>query len=175
MGNLSGENYRFGYRAAGDAVELVRLCEEYGMGACIIESVMDKNQYARNLSSSDSKERGQVSSTRVRRALAVGDMRYVSELLGRKHRLILMAKDQEGFTSNKIRVSAPKSCLLNLAPKEGLYEKCSIFITDDNLVPCKVVINTTYVHIEIDEVGICNLVGNQDLRLLRIEFGDSGA
>ncbi|XP_050250251.1 FAD synthetase 2, chloroplastic-like [Quercus robur] len=173
-GVVAGENYRFGYRAAGDALELVRLCEEYGLGAYIIGSVMDKKQYARNMNSSDSKERGQVSSTRVRRALAVGDMRYVSELLGRKHRLILMAKDQEGFTSNKSRVSAPKSCLLNLAPKEGLYEKCSLFIGEDNLVPCKVVIDTKHVHIEMDEVGTCNIVGNQDLRLLCIEFGDSG-
>ncbi|KAE8023022.1 hypothetical protein FH972_008776 [Carpinus fangiana] len=172
-GVVAGENYRFGYRAAGDALELVRLCEEYGMEACIIKSVMDKNEYARNLNANDSKERGQVSSTRVRRALAVGDMRYVSELLGRKHRLILMAKDEGGLSSNGSRVSVPKSCLLNLAPKEGLYEKCSIVVGEEKSVACKVVIDITHVHIEMDEQGICNIAGNQDLRLLRIEFGDS--
>jgi FAD synthase len=172
---LAGQNYRFGYRAAGDALELVRLCEEYGMEACIIKSLMDKNEYARNVNANDSKERGQVSSTRVRRALAVGDMRYVSKLLGRKHRLILMAKDEGGFSSNGSRVSVPKSCLLNLAPKEGLYEKCSIVVGEEKVVACKVVIDLTHVHIEMDELGICNIAGNQDLRLLRIEFGDSGA
>lgn len=170
---MAGENYRFGYRAAGDALELARLCEEYGIEACIIKSVMDKNEYARNINASDSKERGQVSSTRVRRALALGDMRYVSELLGRKHRLILMANDEEGLSSNGSRVSVPKSCLLNLAPKEGAYGKCSIVVGEEKVVACKVVIDITHVHIEMDEVDTCNIVGNQALRLLRIEFGDS--
>ncbi|RZB43240.1 FAD synthetase, chloroplastic [Glycine soja] len=40
VGNL-GENYQFGYKAAGDALELVKLCEEYGMEAYIIKSVME--------------------------------------------------------------------------------------------------------------------------------------
>ncbi|MCI56246.1 riboflavin biosynthesis protein RibF-like, partial [Trifolium medium] len=72
---VAGENYRFGYKAAGDASELVKLCEEYGMEAYIIKSVMDKNQFSTNINSNiGSKERGQVSSTRVREALAVGDM-----------------------------------------------------------------------------------------------------
>jgi hypothetical protein len=105
----------------------------------------------------------------------VGDMRYVSKLLGRRHRLILMAKDEGGFSSNGSRVSVPKSCLLNLAPKEGLYEKCSIVVGEEKAVACKVVIDITHVHVEMDELGICSIAGNQDLRLLRIEFGDSGA
>ncbi|MCI85704.1 FAD synthetase 1 chloroplastic-like, partial [Trifolium medium] len=45
-------------------------------------------------------------------------MKYVSELLGRHHRLVLMATDQERFSFSQYKVSAPKSCLLNLAPKE---------------------------------------------------------
>lgn len=172
---MAGKNYRFGYRAAGDAFELMRLCEEYGMGSYVIESVMDKHQYPINVNSSDLKERGQVSSTRVRRALAVGDMRYVSRLLGRKHRLILMAKDREGLTHYEGQVSIPKSCLLNLAPKEGLYEECSIFIADEKQVPCKVVIDTTSIHIEMAGVDLCNIVSNQDFHFFRIEFGDSEA
>ncbi|CAL9243837.1 unnamed protein product [Arabidopsis halleri] len=43
-GVVAGENYRFGYKASGDASELVRLCEEYGITAYIINSVMDKKQ-----------------------------------------------------------------------------------------------------------------------------------
>ncbi|KAL0386151.1 UNVERIFIED_CONTAM: FAD synthetase 2, chloroplastic, partial [Sesamum radiatum] len=54
----------------------------YGMKACIINSVMDKNQESVSTASNNSKEQGQVSSTRVRYALANGDMKYVSELLG---------------------------------------------------------------------------------------------
>lgn len=170
---MAGENYRFGYKAAGDAAELVRICEEQGIGAYIINSVMDKNKLSVNINSTNSKDRGQVSSTRVRRALAVGDMKYVSELLGRRHRLILKAKDQEVFTCNNHKLSAPKSCLLNLAPKEGLYEKCCIFI-GDKLVQCRVVIDSGHVHIEMDETSTSSSTfGTRDLKLLRIEFGDS--
>ncbi|KAL5194574.1 FAD synthetase 1, chloroplastic [Glycine soja] len=60
------ENYQFGYKAAGDALELVKLCEEYGMEAYIIKSVMDKNRFSADMISvTNSIERGQVSSTRV--------------------------------------------------------------------------------------------------------------
>ncbi|CAI9097106.1 OLC1v1033428C1 [Oldenlandia corymbosa var. corymbosa] len=38
------EKYRFGYRASGNGSDLIRLCEEYGMEAYIIRSLMDKNQ-----------------------------------------------------------------------------------------------------------------------------------
>ncbi|KAM5566369.1 FAD synthetase 2, chloroplastic [Rosa sericea] len=175
-GVVAGENYRFGYKAAGDATELVKLCEEYGMGAYIIKSVMDKNQYSIS-ANSDSKDRGQVSSTRVRRALAVGDMKYVSQLLGRQHRVILIAKKQEGFRWSRHKLSVPKSCMLNLGPKEGLYGKCDLLIGDegDLVVPCSVVIDTAYIHIEMGEVGmyVDDIVSSkQDVRLLRIEFGD---
>ncbi|KAL5543069.1 hypothetical protein UlMin_010779 [Ulmus minor] len=171
-GVVAGENYRFGYKAAGDAAELVRLCEEYGIRAYIINSVMDKNQCSITINSSTSKDKGQVSSTRVRRALAVGDMKYVSELLGRQHRLILMAENQEVFAYSKNKLSASKSCLLNLAPKEGFYEKCWVCV-GEKLVPCRVVINTSHIHIEVDEIGNSSSFGAQELKLLRIEFGNS--
>ncbi|KAK9287538.1 hypothetical protein L1049_015959 [Liquidambar formosana] len=174
-GVVAGENYRFGYKASGDASELVRLCEEYGMEACIINSVMDRNQDSRNMGSNDLKERGQVSSTRVRHALAQGEMKYVSELLGRQHRLILMVKDQEGFTYSNHSVSVPKSCLLNLPPKEGIYKKCCVLIGDEDPISCRVTIDTTHIYLELDEVGPCiHHVSSQDLPLLGIEFGDSG-
>ncbi|GFP80736.1 fad synthetase 2 chloroplastic [Phtheirospermum japonicum] len=90
-GVVAGENYRFGYRASGDSSDLVRLCKEYAMKASIVDSVMDKKNRQESKDDIDSKnsnEQGQVSSTRVRRALSNGDMGYVSELLGRNHRLI---------------------------------------------------------------------------------------
>ncbi|XP_057733525.1 FAD synthetase 1, chloroplastic-like isoform X1 [Arachis stenosperma] len=172
-GVVAGENYRFGYKAAGDALELIKLCEEYGMEAYIIKSVMDKNS-ANVTSSSNPKERGQVSSTRVREALAVGDMAYVSELLGRQHRLILKATDQERFAVEQHKVSAPKSCLLNLAPKEGLYEKCSLLLGQENVVQCRVVIDKKFVHVETDyDGGLSDIFGAPNSQFLPIEFGDS--
>ncbi|KAL0539232.1 hypothetical protein IC582_023415 [Cucumis melo] len=167
-GVVAGESYRFGYKAAGDAAELVKLCEEYGISAYIIKSVMDRNQKV--LNSANSKERGQVSSTRVRHALSIGDMKYVSELLGRRHRLILMEKGLEGFSNTNSRVSAPRSCLLNLSPKEGFYNNCFLCTTDENLIPCRVAIDSTHVHIEMDDIGTIHLVGTQDC--VNIEFGD---
>ncbi|CAL5210201.1 unnamed protein product [Lathyrus oleraceus] len=173
-GVVAGENYRFGYKAAGDALELVKLCEEYGMEAYIIKSVMDKNQYSANINSSTgSKERGQVSSTRVREALAVGDVRYVSELLGRQHRLVLLATDRENFSFSQYKMSAPKSCLLNLAPKEGLYEKCSLLLGQENVMLCRVIIDSKFVHIETDYGGQSDIFGTHNLQYLHIEFGDS--
>ena len=141
------------------------------MGAYIIKPVMDKNHYSRKTASSNSKERGQVSSTRVRYALSVGDMNYVSELLGRQHRLILTAKDEEAFTSSKHRVSAPKSCMLNLPPKEGLYENSSLLIDDENPVSCRVVIDTTHIHLEFDEVDPRMHLTSQGPWKLGVEFG----
>ncbi|GAB4839628.1 FAD synthetase 2, chloroplastic [Ancistrocladus abbreviatus] len=170
-GVVAGENYRFGYKAAGDASELVRLCDEYCIGAYIIDSVMDKNHDSRNSLTKDSKERGQVSSTRVRYALAKGDIGYVSELLGRKHRLLLSIDNMEEIICTKRRLSAPKSCLLNLPPNNGLYENCSLVFGDDKQLPCKVNIDSTNIHLESDCLGDCVDVATKDFQLLGIEFG----
>ncbi|XP_044487748.1 FAD synthetase 1, chloroplastic isoform X3 [Mangifera indica] len=174
-GVVAGENYRFGYKAAGDASELLRLCQEYGMDAHIINSVMDKNQNSRDIDSRDVKERGQVSSTRVRHALAIGDMKYVSELLGRPHRLISLVNDQKELTSSSDKyMSFPKSCLLNLPPKEGFYEKCSVLLSDEKPVRCRIFINSTHIHVEMDEAGVCSFDNSEDLGLLLgIEFSES--
>ncbi|KAL8157778.1 FAD synthetase 2, chloroplastic-like [Apium graveolens] len=170
-GVVAGKNYRFGYRASGDASELGNLCKEYGMEAYIINSVMDKKQDTRVISLDDSKEQGQVSSTRVRHALGRGDMNYVSELLGRQHRLMLMANDKERFTRENNRISASNSCLLNLSPVEGLYENCSVVIGDDNFVPCRVTIDTTHIHLELDDTETCIFIASQGISLLGIDFG----
>ncbi|KAK9077593.1 hypothetical protein SSX86_005930 [Deinandra increscens subsp. villosa] len=166
-GVVAGKNYRFGYRASGDASELSRLCEEYGIEAYIINPVMDNKQTILNREFTDTKERGQVSSTRVRYALSEGDMSYVSELLGRHHRLILMLNDE--LISNK-NMTFPKSCLLNLPPKEGVYENCSIVFGKGNVVPCRVVVDTDNIRLELGEID-CNNIPSGDSRYLNIEFG----
>ncbi|KAL4580026.1 hypothetical protein LXL04_016200 [Taraxacum kok-saghyz] len=168
-GVVAGKNYRFGYRASGDASQLSKLCEEYGIEAYIINPVMDKKQSILATGFNDAKERGQVSSTRVRYALSEGDMEYVTELLGRHHRLILMLNDGQIWPSFSIksRISYPKSCLLNLPPKEGVYENCRI-VSRENVVPCRVVVDTANIHIELVEVNDTCI---EDSRYLNIEFG----
>ncbi|KAJ0235331.1 FAD synthetase 2 [Hirschfeldia incana] len=169
-GVVAGENYRFGYKASGDASELVRLCEEYGIGAYIISSVMDKKQDSEKRDSGgDSKDRGQVSSTRVRQALAAGNMSYVSELLGRAHRLILQVST--GDMQSGRRISVPRSAMLNLPPGNGIYKACLVLVGDDASVPCSVVIDTSYIHVETDDLRLCDSDWSQELKLLSVEFG----
>uniref|UniRef100_A0A1D1YYS9 FAD synthase n=1 Tax=Anthurium amnicola TaxID=1678845 RepID=A0A1D1YYS9_9ARAE len=139
-GVVAGENYRFGYRATGDASELMRLCKEYGLEAYILKPVLDSK-------SSNLTTRELVSSTRVRQALAVGDMQYVSELLGRKHRLVLMVND--GCVVEGSKISIPKSCMLNQQPKDGFYEICSLLIDNMLIGECRVVIDTRNIHMEL--------------------------
>lgn len=164
----TGENYRFGYRASGDATKLVRLCEEYGIGAYIINSVMDKKQDSEKRDSGDSKDRGQVSSTRVRQALAAGDMRYVSELLGRTHRLILRVRTRD--MPSERRISVPRSSILNLPPGNGIYKSCLLLVGNEPSIPCSVVVDTSDIHIETEELRLCNSDWSQEFRLLSVEF-----
>uniref|UniRef100_A0A6M2EB27 Uncharacterized protein n=1 Tax=Populus davidiana TaxID=266767 RepID=A0A6M2EB27_9ROSI len=92
------------------------------MRAYIISSVMDKNQDHRSMNSSDLKDKGQVPSTRVRQALAIGDVKYVSELLVHRHRLISTVGDQKELTktSRGWSISFPKSYLSNLREVKGI-------------------------------------------------------
>ncbi|XP_077213595.1 FAD synthetase 1, chloroplastic-like [Tasmannia lanceolata] len=173
-GVVAGENYRFGYKALGDASELVSLCKEYGLGAYIVSSVMDKNLCSSNEVNkiNDSREKGQVSSTRVRRALATGDVKYVSELLGRKHRLMLMMNQECVVT--RTRISAPKLCMLNQPPKEGVYEYCTVVVDDMFVGACKAMIDMTHIHVELDIGDSQMWVPFQDCQSVGIEFGGPG-
>ena len=124
----AGANYRFGYKAAGDASDLVRLCQEYGLQSAIVDPVMDALNLSFPVSNDDSsREKGQVSTTRIRQALAKGDMDRVAALLGRRHR-ILIGLDNFERTGNLIRI--PLANVLNLDPTTGTYE-CSLVHDED--------------------------------------------
>uniref|UniRef100_A0A7N0T0Z7 FAD synthase n=2 Tax=Kalanchoe fedtschenkoi TaxID=63787 RepID=A0A7N0T0Z7_KALFE len=167
-GVVAGENYRFGYRASGDASELVRLCDEYGIDAYIINPVMDKNQDSENVEYKSAKERGQVSSTRVRYALDKGDMSYVSKLLGRQHRLIVKLQNPESqYLRGKQTVSVPKSCLLNLPPREGRYDNCYFLVDEADPLPCGVSIDSDIIRAEFDD----EVPPDGDFSTFGIEFG----
>jgi FAD synthase len=166
---MTGENYRFGYRASGDAAELVKLCEEFGLSAFIVRSVMDTARSYNGVTTSvNSSDKGQVSSSRVRHALAMGDMEYVSELLGRKHRLVLTVK--ENHLQERKRIMLPKSCMLNMPPADGLYENCDL-LNGGHLGLCRVIINSETIVIEMKDEN--SLLPNtiQENQQLGIEFG----
>lgn len=167
---MTGENYRFGYKASGDATELVKLCEEFGLSAFIVRSVMDTAKRSHNGVSAaiNSSDKGQVSSSRVRHALAMGDMDYVSELLGRKHRLVLMVNQHR--LHEKKNIVLPNSCMLNMPPAEGLYENCDL-VNGGYLGPCRVIINSDTITIEMKEENSLSLNPTQEDQQLGIEFG----
>eukprot|EP00850_Spirogloea_muscicola_P012869 SM000085S23219 [mRNA] locus=s85:142896:144610:- [translate_table: standard] len=134
-GVVAGLNYRFGYKAAGDVSQLRGLCQEFGLTVDIVEPVMDKSREAESGYISDGSDAGQVSSTRVRRALHHGDVDHVAWLLGRRHRLFVsLAKVQElkgGATSSDIlnncgvcfdqTLTLGASSPLNQSPGAGSY------------------------------------------------------
>ncbi|XP_066385869.1 FAD synthetase, chloroplastic-like isoform X1 [Miscanthus floridulus] len=169
-GVVAGENYRFGYKASGDAAELVKLCEEFGLSALIVRSVMDTAKRSHNGVSAaiNSSDKGQVSSSCVRHALAMGDVEYVSELLGRKHRLVLMLNQH--CLHEKKNIVLPNSCMLNMPPAEGLYENCDL-VNGGYLGPCRVIINSDTLIIEMKDENSLSLNPIQEVRQLGIEFG----
>lgn len=121
-GVVAGADYRFGYKAAGDASDLVQLCGKFGLEVSIVDPVMDEaeklDQVLEEFKGASSREKGQVSSTRVRKALSVGDMRRVAELLGREHRLVLTI---DACTIEAKTIHAPISNALNQVPRNGMY------------------------------------------------------
>jgi len=66
-----GEDFRFGHRAAGDVARLIELGHHHGFGVESLDEVGDGH--------------GRISSTRLREALAAGDLASAERLLGRRY------------------------------------------------------------------------------------------
>lgn len=154
----AGVDYRFGFRAAGKASDLVQLCEKYGLQSIIVEPVMD----SKDAPSVDgcAKDKGQVSTTRIRKALAEGDMKRAVELLGRNHRLYIEVKDS-AQTENGI--SLPIANVLNQPPTVGSYE-CSLYLegsndTNRSVVPVR--ISETEIFLELQDMSLANKISQQ--------------
>eukprot|EP00252_Welwitschia_mirabilis_P013159 TRINITY_DN2905_c0_g1_i1.p1 TRINITY_DN2905_c0_g1~~TRINITY_DN2905_c0_g1_i1.p1 ORF type:complete len:362 (-),score=73.41 TRINITY_DN2905_c0_g1_i1:58-1143(-) len=120
-GVVAGANYRFGYKASGDASDLVQLCDEYGLKAFIVDPVMyetNKVDSGQTNIGTSIHEKGQVSSTLIRSALHNGSIKHVTKLLGRKHRLVLSSNGCE-FTATTLVASISNA--LNQPPGKGQY------------------------------------------------------
>lgn len=104
---LVGSNFRFGHRRAGDLEALRRLGRELGFEAGAEPLCGD--------------ERGPFSSSRVRDALAAGDLAEVEHVLGRPHALsgVVTEGDRRGRT-----IGVPTANLTRIAevlPPYGVY------------------------------------------------------
>lgn len=154
----AGADYRFGFRAAGKASDLVELCDKYGLQSVIVDPVMDSKDSPPVDGSA--KDKGQVSTTRIRKALAEGDMKRVAELLGRKHRLYIEVKDS---VQTENAISLPISNALNQPPAVGSYE-CSLYLegpNDTDLSVVQVRINETEISLESQDSSLVNKISQQ--------------
>ncbi len=126
-GVVAGHNYRFGYRAAGDAAALRALCASAGLRATIVEMVTAEGATDATDTPPQAPDAApacalQVSSTRVRAALALGDTAAAAELLGRPHRWVLAA-DAAGAQCSPSggdgALLLPRGAARNQPPREG--------------------------------------------------------
>ncbi|DBA67148.1 TPA: hypothetical protein ACH3X2_001470 [Trebouxia sp. C0005] len=115
-GIVVGQNYRFGYKAAGDSKLLQALGESHGIKVDVVNLV----------EAGTGGVEGQVSSSKIRHALNCGHMQQVAESLGRRYRLVaeVVSKDMrlvpDGLQDNVLRI--PMNLLCNQPPKYGEYQ-----------------------------------------------------
>ena len=150
----AGADYRFGFRAAGKASDLVELCIKYGLQSAIVEPVMDSEDAP--AVDGCSKDKGQVSTTRIRKALAEGDLKRVAELLGRIHRLYIEVKDSS--VSNSSVITFPIANVLNQPPAPGSYQ-CSLLHLDDLVVQVRIQENE--ISLELQGPNLVNKITQQ--------------
>lgn len=102
-----GEDFRFGRDRGGDAIALRALAEAHGMQAAVVAPVMHVDE--------------PVSSSRVRAALAAGDVALAGALLGRPHRLVGTVVRGDGRGRKLGIPTANLGGCTNLEPASGVY------------------------------------------------------
>ncbi|GMH44325.1 hypothetical protein BSKO_12259 [Bryopsis sp. KO-2023] len=110
VGIVAGENYRFGYKAAGDANTLQELGGKYGMKVTILDLVTSQGEPAVE----------NVSTSKVRDGLAKGALGQVQKYLDRRYRLVSEFDSTESipFSGGS---TIPMKAFLNQPPVEGPY------------------------------------------------------
>lgn len=108
-GAVVGENFTYGYKAAGKVSDLIAAGALYGFAA---EEV--------NLKSSGGEP---ISSTRIREAIAHGDVSTASQLLTRPHRLegIVVHGEKRGREIGYPTANLGYSTASNTVPSDGVY------------------------------------------------------
>jgi len=103
---IIGTDFRFGHKAAGDADAMVEYGRRFGFETTVAETVVTET-------SSNDKSGQRVSSSRLRQALANGNLALASQLLGRPYAIsgrVIRGKQlgrELGFATANIRVAEP--------------------------------------------------------------------
>jgi FAD synthase len=129
-GVVVGSNYRFGYRAAGTAGLLRELGPAYGLKIDVVELVEGgaapndgADADADDGTDGERREPSEaVSSSRVREALAAGDLRAAAACLGRPYRLVVdLPGEGQGDAGSGGVMRLPASAYNNQPPGRGAY------------------------------------------------------
>jgi len=124
---VTGEDYRFGYKAAGDTEILRVLCSERRMEVSTVSLVAQGPQERDRFGSEcdyveDLSMVPKVSSTAIRGYLAVGKLSHVHDLLGRRHRMLVSCSSaQYHRLLENGQVEIPTTSCLNQYPLVGQY------------------------------------------------------
>jgi FAD synthetase len=117
---VTGENYRFGYKAAGDVAAL----KEFGAKNDAKVDVVELVPAARP----DATLGDQVSSTRIRAALMRGDVKSANDMLGREHRLVCDVSGAAAQNALRVALAGDGEDVLlslenveNVPPMDGQY------------------------------------------------------
>ncbi len=102
-----GEDFRFGRDRGGDATALRSLAEQHGLRAVVVPPVLHAGDV--------------VSSSRVRTALAAGEVALASALLGRPHRLLGQVVRGDGRGRTIGIPTANLGVAANQVPGTGVY------------------------------------------------------
>ncbi|KAK9810311.1 hypothetical protein WJX72_008391 [[Myrmecia] bisecta] len=110
-GVVVGNNYRFGYRAAGDTAMLQSLGQRYGLSIAVLDLI----------GAGVAGRVGQVSSSKVREALAMGRMARAEEYLGRRYRLVAEAPLVALHWPSEDVLLIPRELFQNQLPRSQTY------------------------------------------------------
>lgn len=116
-GVVVGSNYRFGYKAAGTAEMLKELAPKHGMKVAVVDLVERREDGLVG-------EPEVVSSSRVRAALAEGEMQVAALCLGRPYRLVAdVPSSENGSDENCVRedLTVCSAAYNNESPAPGRY------------------------------------------------------
>ena len=162
---VTGKNYRFGYKAAGDVEALKRFGEANGLTVDVVDLVPARRPSSAGLGD-------QVSSSRIRSALSAGDIDEVNEMLGREHRVVCDMTGERA--ANALRAAVDRNLdEINLSlesaenqpPSDGAYS-ARVYVdpvsADTAVSPRTVSVKVSYGRLSIDRADVPEIVSARE-------------
>ena len=145
-GVVVGSNYRFGYKAAGTAQTMQELGSKYGLRVRVVDLVAGTETWSEEDSETEPPTTGTISSSIVRKALALGDMGTAEFCLGRPYRLVVDVSElRHELLETDEAICLPVQAFLNQPPCPGTYEVQAYVAQEENELP----LDEGGVHIEV--------------------------